>query len=315
MNTKPLNIIFAGTPEFAAVTLSALLQTPHKIKAVYTQPDRPAGRGRKLTPSAVKQLALQHDLPVYQPVTLRDEREQQFLASLEADLMIVVAYGLILPLPVLTAPRLGCFNVHASLLPHWRGAAPIQRSILAGDVKTGVTIMKMDEGLDTGAMLYRVETPIQTRETSQTLHDRLAKIGAEALLVVLERLLNKSVHPEEQNESHATYAHKISKEEAVIEWSSSAKEIDRKVRAFNPWPVAQTLMNGEILRVWQADIIQKDAAHHSPGKIVQISKDGIDVATGNGVLRLLKMQLPGGRVLSAIDMVNAKLFTMDNILG
>lgn len=315
MNTKPLNIIFAGTPEFAAMTLTALLQTPHTIKAVYTQPDRPAGRGRKLTPSPVKQLALQHHLPVYQPLTLRNESEQQLLASLNADLMIVVAYGLILPLPVLTAPRLGCFNVHASLLPHWRGAAPIQRSILAGDVKTGVTIMKMDEGLDTGAMLYKVECPIQSRDTSQILHDRLAKLGAEAMLVVLERMMNKTLHAEEQDDSHATYAHKISKEEAVIDWALSAKEIDRKIRAFNSWPVAQTIMRGEILRIWQADVIQKDSAHHTPGEILQISKEGIDVATGDGVLRLLKMQLPGGRVLSAVDMVNAKHFTMDTILG
>jgi methionyl-tRNA formyltransferase len=312
---KPLEIIFAGTPEFAAVTLTALLQTPHTIKAVYTQPDRPAGRGRKLTPSPVKQLALQQNIPVYQPLTLRDEQEQQKLAALNADLMIVVAYGLILPLPVLTAPRLGCINVHGSLLPHWRGAAPIQRSILAGDVKTGVTIMQMDEGLDTGAMLYKVECPIQTRDTSQLLHDRLAKLGAEAMLVVLERMMNHTLHPEEQDDTHATYAHKISKDEAVIDWALSAKEIDRQIRAFNSWPVAQTIMNGDILRIWQADVIQKDCSHDKPGKILQVSKEGIDVATGDGVLRLLKMQMPGGRVLSAIDMVNAKLFTMDNILG
>jgi methionyl-tRNA formyltransferase len=315
MNNTPLKIIFAGTPEFAAVTLAALLQTPHRIVAVYTQPDRPAGRGRKLTPSPVKQLALQHNLAVHQPLTLRNEREQQILSDLQADIMIVVAYGLILPLPVLAAPRLGCFNVHASLLPHWRGAAPIQRSILSGDVKTGVTIMKMDEGLDTGAMYYKVECPIQIRDTSQTLHDRLAKLGAEAMLISLERLMNKTLHPEEQDNASATYAHKISKEEAVIDWALSAKELDRKVRAFNPWPVAQTIVNGEILRIWQADVIEKESKQHQPGTVLQISKEGIDVATGENSLRLLKMQLSGGKILSAIDLINAKLFTLGNVLG
>jgi methionyl-tRNA formyltransferase len=314
---KSFNIIFAGTPEFSATTLSALLHSNHKVKAVYTQPDRPAGRGRKLTASAVKLLALQHQLPVYQPVTLRDVSEQEILANLQADIMVVVAYGLILPLPVLQAPTHGCLNIHASLLPHWRGAAPIQRSILAGDVKTGITIMQMDEGLDTGDMLYKVECPIEARDTSHTLHDKLAKLGAEALLVTLDRLAAQTIHPEQQDNTHASYAHKISKEEATLDWSLPATELNRKIRAFNPWPVAQTTMNGEILRVWQAEVIDKPLPHSMPGKILHVSHDGIEVATGQGVLRLLKMQLPGGRVLSVVDMVNAKRdqFIIENTLG
>lgn len=307
-NTNSFNIIFAGTPDFSATTLSALLQSQHVVKAVYTQPDRPAGRGRKLTASPVKQLALQHDLPVYQPETLRDKKEQEVLASFQADLMIVVAYGLILPAEVLSAPRLGCINVHASLLPHWRGAAPIQRAILAGDAKTGVTIMQMDKGLDTGAMLYKAECPIQSRDTSQVLHDKLAKLGAEALLITLDRLAANTLHPEQQDETHASYAHKISKDEAVLDWNASAQELNYKIRAFNPWPVAQTVLDGQILRIWQAEVIDKIHDHSDPGKIVHVSPDGIDIETGNGILRLQKMQLPGGRVLSAADMVNARLF-------
>lgn len=316
-STNSFTIIFAGTPEFSAVTLDVLLKSQHKVKAVYTQPDRPAGRGRKLTGSPVKQLALQHQLPVYQPQTLRNPEDQQVLANLNADIMIVVAYGLILPLPVLQAPRFGCLNIHASLLPHWRGAAPIQRSILAGDVKTGVTIMQMDAGLDTGDMLYKVECPIQSKDTSQALHDRLAKLGAEALLITLERLAKNTLHPELQDHAHANYAHKISKEEAELDWSASARELDLKIRAFNPWPVAQTMVNGEILRVWQAEVVESHTTQTQPGKIVHVSTEGIDVVTGNGVLRLQKMQLPGGRVLSAADLLNSRRddFHLDTVLG
>lgn len=321
--TTSYKIIFAGTPEFSAVTLQTLLASSHKVQAVYTQPDRPAGRGRQLTASPVKQLALQHDLPVYQPQTLRDIKEQESLAALKADLMIVVAYGLLLPLPVLQAPRLGCINIHASLLPRWRGAAPIQRAILAGDAKTGVTIMQMDEGLDTGAMLYKVECPIQTKDTSQSLHDKLAKLGAEALLVTLERLSENKLHPEQQDNSHASYAQKISKEEAVIDWSLSANEIDHKIRAFNPWPVAQTMLNDEVLRIWQAEclghasISQHNLRQFSPGKIIQVTREGIDVATSHGVIRLQKIQLPGGRVLPVADILNARHndFLVGTMLG
>jgi methionyl-tRNA formyltransferase len=302
------NIIFAGTPEFSAVTLQALLHSLHKVKAVYTQPDRPSGRGLKLTQSPVKQLALHHELPVYQPVTLRDLHEQTLLRDMQADLMVVVAYGLILPIPVLSAMRLGCLNIHASLLPRLRGAAPIQRAILAGDAKTGITIMQMDEGLDTGDMLYKVECPILSNDTSYTLHDKLAKLGADALLITLDRLSNQSLHPEKQDESHATYAHKISKEEAKLEWRLTASELDRKIRAFNPWPVACTMMDENVLRIWQAEVKENFSANVQPGKILHISRDGIDVAAGMGIVRLLKMQLAGGRVLSAADMINTMVF-------
>lgn len=310
-----MNIIFAGTPEFASIALKSLLTSHHKILAVYTQPDRPSGRGRKLTPSPVKQLALQHQLTVYQPVTLRNVQEQQLIASLKADIMIVVAYGLILPLPVLQIPRWGCLNIHASLLPHWRGAAPIQRSILAGDAKTGITIMQMDEGLDTGAMLYKVECPIQSKDTSQSLTDKLAKLGAEALLITLERLENHTLHPEKQDETKTSYAHKISKEEAEIDWSHTARQIDQKIRAFNPWPIAETQLGDQRLRIWQAEPLD-EPTHDSPGKIVHVSSEGIDVATGKDILRLQKLQLPGGRVLQAADMLHSRRddFRVGNIL-
>jgi len=298
---KSYQIIFAGTPGFAAVALDALLQSPHQIKAVYTQPDRPAGRGQKLTPSPVKALALQHQLPVYQPKTLRDEKEQAFLKNLQADLMIVAAYGLILPKPILEAPLLGCINIHASYLPRWRGAAPIQRAILAGDAVTGITIMQMDEGLDTGPMLHRITCPIQPEDTSETLHDRLATLGATALLETLARPLI----PLMQDSTQATYAKKILKEEASIQWQSSAEEIDRQIRAFNPWPVACTTLEGQTLRIWQASIVTGQAIG-KPGTLIRVSKEGIDVMTGQGILRLLKIQWPGGRVLSVADVLNAK---------
>lgn len=296
---QSFNIIFAGTPEFAATTLQALIHSPHTIKAVYTQPDRPAGRGRKLTPSPVKQLALQHDFPVYQPLTLRDAEEQKKLADLQADLMIVVAYGLLLPKPVLDAPKFGCLNVHASLLPRWRGAAPIQRAILAGDTTTGITIMQMDEGLDTGAMLHTIECPIHADDTSEKLHDRLAELGAKALLDTLENF--SSMTPIQQDNTLATYAHKIKKEEAELDWNLSAEELERKVRAYNPWPIA--FFDG--IRVWEATA-QKENTTAQPGTIVQASAQGIDVATSRGTLRLLKLQLPGGKVLSVADILNAR---------
>ncbi len=302
---KNLNIVFAGTPDFAATALQALIHSEHVIKAVYTQPDRPAGRGRKLTASPVKQLALDNHLPVFQPVTLRDIDEQISFAKLEADVMVVVAYGLILPLPILTAPKLGCLNIHASLLPSWRGAAPIQRAILAGDVKTGVTIMQMDQGLDTGDMLYTVECPITSQDTSQTLHDQLAQLGAEAILTTLQRMLENNLQPEKQDAAQASYAHKISKDEAEIDWQLSAKQLDQKIRAFNPWPVVQTKIKGEVLRVWQASVLSKTSSVE-PGIILQASPVGIEIATGEGVLLLEKMQLPGGKILTAAEILNAR---------
>jgi methionyl-tRNA formyltransferase len=300
-----LKVIFAGTPEFSVPTLQALLAAGHQVVAVYTQPDRPAGRGQKLTASPVKQAALAAQIPVYQPKTLRDEDAQQVLRKLAADVVVVVAYGLILPKEVLQIPRLGCINVHASLLPRWRGAAPIQRAILAGDQETGITIMQMDEGLDTGAMLSRVSCLINNDDASQMLHDRLAVLGGDALVQILKSLQQGVIKAEVQNEQLACYAKKIEKNEAEINWQQSAEQIDRMVRAFNPWPVAYTFCQGELLRVWQATFL--DQAHDvAPGVIVKADKEGINVATGKGVLRLVKVQLPGGKCLPVGDIMNAK---------
>lgn len=312
--TQSLNIIFAGTPPFAADALQALIDNHYTIKAVYTQPDRPAGRGRKLTPSPVKQLALEHHIPVYQPVTLRDASEQQKLKDLHADIMVVAAYGLLLPLPVLTAPRLGCINIHASLLPRWRGAAPIQRAILAGDTTTGITIMQMDKGLDTGAMLYKVECPILSTDTSETLHDKLSQLGKSAIITTLSNL--SQCDPTPQDNALATYAAKITKEEAEINWGSSAADLDRLIRAFNPWPVAFTQCDDRMIRIWQAVFIST-AKTGVPGEIIDASSEGIDVATGNGVLRIEKLQLPGGRVMTARDILNARHseFAIGKVLG
>ncbi len=318
MSLSPsLNIIFAGTPDFAAVALQALLNSHHHIKAVYTQPDRPAGRGRKLNASPVKELALQHQLIIQQPQTLRDTREQQLLADFQADIMVVVAYGLILPLPVLTAPRLGCINIHGSLLPRWRGAAPIQRAILAGDEVTGVTIMQMDEGLDTGPMLNKVECPIGEEDTSECLYERLAALGANALLPTLTQLADGTAHPQLQDNTFATYASKITKEEAQLDWKCSAQELSRKIRGFNPWPIAYTHVDDKTLRIWQAQVIEKNFNASSPGIILQVSPEGIDVATGKDILRLQKLQLPGGRVINAADLLNAQhnIIKIGKILG
>lgn len=294
-----LSIVFAGTPAFAVPALEALCQSHHRVRAVYTQPDRPAGRGQQLTMSPVKQVALAHALPVEQPVTLREAEALSQLRAWQADVMVVVAYGLLLPADALAAPRLGCLNIHASLLPRWRGAAPIQRAIQAGDTETGVCIMQMEQGLDTGPVLLERRIPIEPQDTAQSLHDRLAQLGAAALLEALAGVADGSLRAQSQADA-VTYAAKLTKDEARIDWGQSAVTIDRQVRAFNPWPVAETRYRGQQLRVWEAAPLatQSDAA---PGTVVAIHRDGIDVATGAGTLRLLRVQAAGRKAVAAAE--------------
>lgn len=303
----PLRIVFAGTPQFSTHALHALLRSPHSVCAVYTQPDRPAGRGRKLTAGPVKQVALEHNIPVRQPVTLKDADALEELRTWQVDLMVVVAYGLILPRLVLDIPRLGCINIHASLLPRWRGAAPIQRAILAGDNETGITIMQMNAGLDTGDMITQSTCPILPTDTSQDLHNRLATLGAETLMDTLATLQNGSATFSPQDDSLACYAAKIEKREAELDWHQDAATLSRQVRAFNPWPVAQTrLASGQTLRIWSAESFDSmTPQEYSPGSVIEASPAGVDVATGQGILRLTRLQLPGGRPLPVHDFVNA----------
>lgn len=301
--SQALRIVFAGTPEFAAEHLKALLDTPHQIVAVYTQPDRPAGRGQKLMPSPVKQLAAQHGLPVLQPPTLRNPEAQAELAALQPDLMVVVAYGLILPQAVLDIPRLGCINSHASLLPRWRGAAPIQRAVQAGDAESGVTVMQMEAGLDTGPMLLKVSTPISTEDTGGSLHDRLARLGPPAVVEAIAGLAAGTLKGEVQDDALATYAHKLSKDEAKLDWSRPAVELERAVRAFDPWPVCHTTLNGEPLKVWAARLGEGQG---EPGKILGASRDGLLVGCGEGSLLLTRVQLPGGKPLAFADLFNSR---------
>ena len=303
MHTSHLKVVFAGTPEFAAEALTALINSEHEVIAVYTQPDRPAGRGRKLKASPVKEVAEKYNLPIYQPESLKSESDQQQLRELNPDVMIVAAYGLILPQVVLDIPRMGCLNIHASLLPRWRGAAPIQRAILAGDTETGITIMQMNAGLDTGDMLSTSTCPIEQSETAGSLHDKLATLGASSLLKTLNQLLSGKIKAVKQDDSQASYAHKLEKQEAQLDWTLSAEQLDRQIRAFNPWPVAFFLVDDQTVRVWDAEIIDKQG---SAGTVLQSNKNGIDIACGHNSLRLLKLQPPGKKAMDVASFLNGR---------
>ncbi|UYG07329.1 methionyl-tRNA formyltransferase [Halomonas sp. M4R1S46] len=307
--SRPLRVIFAGTPDFAAESLASLLASPHHVVAVYTQPDRPAGRGRKLTPSPVKALALEHDLPVHQPASLRTPEAQAELADLDADLMVVVAYGLILPKAVLDTPRLGCLNVHASLLPRWRGAAPIQRAIEAGDAESGVTIMQMDEGLDTGDMLLVRRTPITATTTGGELHDTLAALGGQALGEALEALAGDGLVAEPQPEAGVTYAAKLTKAEAELDFRQPAEALAARIRAFNPWPVAWCALGEDRLRLLMAEAAPDAGDPEAPGTLLAPDPDALRIACGPGgdqVLRVTQAQLPGGKALDVRELLKAR---------
>ncbi|WP_336148849.1 methionyl-tRNA formyltransferase [Acinetobacter ursingii] len=319
-----MKVIFAGTPEFAATALAALVQTEHEIVAVYTQPDRKAGRGQKLTPSPVKQLALEHHLAVYQPLHFKASTEeglaaQQQLAELGADVMVVAAYGLILPQAVLDTPKYGCLNIHGSLLPRWRGAAPIQRAIAEGDTQTGVTIMQMAAGLDTGDMLYKTFYDIQAMDTSASLYEKLATQGAEAICKVLEseQSLQSYLHTRQvQDENQTVYAHKLTKPEAQIDWSLDAIQIDRNIRAFNPWPVAYIVLDeSNNLRVWNSSLSSFSNENAQIGEIIAIDKNGVHVACGTGVVCLSSLQWPGGKALNPVQILQTQKLNIGQVLA
>ncbi len=335
-----MNLVFAGTPEFAVPALKALLDAGHTILAVYTQPDRPAGRGRKLGISAVKEFALERGLRVHQPATLRppgmagvpsakpsprgqtqeqfsgkSDSEAETLRALKPDALIVIAYGLILPQSILSIPEYGCINVHASLLPRWRGAAPIQRAIEAGDTKTGVTIMQMDAGLDTGAMLAVAEIPIGSDDNAATLHDQLAVLGGRLLVDTLAQLARGAIAPQTQDNARATYAVKLNKEEARLDWNTDADLLARRVRAFNPWPVAYTTLDDQTLRLWQAHAENRTPAARPPGTLLTADADGIRVQCATGVLRITRLQLESGKVLEARAFLNGRPLPTGTLLG
>ncbi len=306
LGSPGLRLVFAGTPEFSLPCLAACRASGAEVVAVYTQPDRPAGRGRKLTPSPVKQAALAAGIAVEQPESLKSADVQQVLAAYRPDLLVVVAYGLILPRKVLAIPRLGCWNVHASLLPRWRGAAPIQRAILAGDSESGVDLMQMEAGLDTGPVLLERRTSISRDDTGGSLHDRLATLGAAVLAEGLRRTLaGEALAASPQPEDGVTYAHKLDKAEAKLDFSRPAIELERQVRAFDPWPVAEGEIAGEPLRIWAARAIELDH-HAAPGTVLAAGRDGIDLACGTGALRVTALQRAGGKRIGAIDYLNAR---------
>ncbi len=303
MSDEKLRLGFAGTPELAATVLQALIEnTFHNITYIYTQPDRPSGRGRILTKSAVKQLAEVNNLVVRQPETPADFNTTSDLSKVDA--LIVAAYGLLLPVDILNSPRLGCINVHTSLLPRWRGAAPIQRAIQAGDKKTGITIMQMDAGLDTGDILLQQSCPIHSYDTAGSLHDRLATLAANCLLETLDGLIKDTITPYKQDNKQATYANKITKADALIDWTKSAVELERMIRAFIPAPVAHTELNGIKMRLWETGVLDDSYAKDSPGTIVACNSEGIIVITGEQLLSIRKLQLPGKKITSAQDFLN-----------
>jgi methionyl-tRNA formyltransferase len=307
-----VKIIFAGTPHFAASALDALLKA-HEIVAVLTQPDRPSGRGMQLNPSPVKQRALQHGLSVLQPESLKTEQAQQQIAALKADVMVVAAYGLILPKAVLALPRYGCLNIHASLLPRWRGAAPIQRAILAGDPETGITIMQMDVGLDTGDMLLCHACPIADDDNAQTLHDKLAALGASSIVEALQQLEQSGFAPVAQDNAAACYAAKLLKSEAQIDWRQDAAQIARAVRAYNPFPVCQATLHAVVLKIWQAEVCPEQPG--KPGEVLAVDKTGIVVACGKGALRLTVLQRPGGKAQPAAQLIQAMPVKVGEFFG
>lgn len=309
--STPLNIIFAGTPDFAAKHLAALINSKHNVVAVYCPPDKPAGRGKKLTACATKLLALEHGLTVEQPVNFKAEDDQKTLVNYNTDVMVVVAYGLLLPKVILDAPRLGCINVHGSILPKWRGAAPIQRAVETGDPQTGVTIMQMDEGLDTGDMLSIETCDITNTDTSASIYDKLAELGPNALLNTIEQMATNSHHATPQDNDLATYAKKLDKAEAELDWTLPAKVLQQKIRAYIPWPVAQFTFNESSekdhrIRVWQASVVESTSPSVQAGTIISADKSGIVVATGEQALRLESLQLPGKKALSAADILNGR---------
>jgi methionyl-tRNA formyltransferase len=300
-----LKIGFAGTPQFALPALRALLASRHRVVGVLTQPDRPAGRGRELRASPVKLLAQEARLPLAQPSTLKTAEGRAALAEWRPELLVVVAYGLILPPVVLELPRLGCLNIHGSLLPRWRGAAPIQRAILAGDSETGVSIMQLEAGLDTGPVLLERRHPIGIQDTAGDIHDALSELGAAALLEAIDGLVAQKLLPRPQPVQGVTYAAKIDKAEARIDWTASATELDRKIRAFNPWPVAETMFAGETLRILRARVADENGEHATPGTLLGLADDGLRVACGQGVLAVRELQRAGKRPVSARDFANA----------